>query len=110
MFLPPARVRIFLCRQPTDMRKSFDSLAALVREVVSGDPLSGDAFVFKNRDGDRIKVLWWDRCGFCLLYRRLEEGTYMFPEQGEVSAAELAMIFEGIDVSAATRRKRYIRP
>lgn len=110
MFLPPPSVRIFLCRQPTDMRKSFDSLAALVRDVVLSDPLSGHVFVFKNRGGDRMKVLWWDRSGFCLLYRRLEEGTYAFPEQKEISAGELAMILEGIDVRDATRRKRYILP
>ncbi len=70
----PELVRIYVCLTPTDMRKRFDSLAALVREGLGYDPLSGHLFVFRSRRGDRLKLLWWDRDGLTLYYRRLEEG------------------------------------
>jgi transposase len=125
--LPPS-TRVFLCLPPTDMRKSFDGLAALAVDVVRQEPLSGHLFVFRNRREDRIKVLYWDRTGFCLFYKRLEQGTFRFPafakasasrpgrvtttaadavSAGEIDAAELALILEGIDLNDAVRRKRY---
>ncbi len=115
--LPPS-TRVFLCLPPTDMRKSFDGLAALAVDVVRQEPLSGHLFVFRNRREDRIKVLYWDRTGFCLFYKRLEQGTFRFPGRvtttaadavsaGEIDAAELALILEGIDLNHAVRRKRY---
>lgn len=116
--LPPS-TRVFLCLPPTDMRKSFDGLAALAVDVVRQEPLSGHLFVFRNRREDRIKVLYWDRTGFCLFYKRLEQGTFRFPHRvattsagdadsaGEIDAAELALILEGIDLNDAVRRKRY---
>jgi transposase len=110
MFLLPPSVRIFLCRQPADMRRSFDGLAALAREIVRQDPLSGHIFVFRNRLGDRAKLLWWDRSGFCLFYKRLEEGTFQFPTSGEVTAGELMLLLEGIELSGAMRQKRFSLP
>ena len=75
----PELVQIHFCMQPTDMRKGFDSLAALVRDHLGCDPLSGHLFVFRSRRGDRVKMLCWQRDGFTLYYRRLEEGTFRFP-------------------------------
>lgn len=111
--LPPA-VRIFLCLAPTDMRRSFDGLAAMVPTALSQDPLSGHLFVFRSRRGDRVKVLWWDRDGYALWYKRLESGVFRFPEATasgavEVSAAELMLVLEGIDVRGVRRQKRYRR-
>ena len=110
-------VRIYVCLAPTDMRKSFDSLAALVREGLGYDPLSGHLFVFRSRRGDRIKLLWWDRDGLTLYYRRLEKGTFRFPAAGnpnarsiEVSAKELSLVLWGIDPASVKRQKRYQRP
>jgi transposase len=110
MFLPPT-VRIFLCREPTDMRRSFDALAALARDVIRENPLSGHVFLFRNRAGDRLKLLWWDRSGFCLFYKRLEDGTFELPNAcGEIHAGDLALLLEGIDLNHVTRKKRYTLP
>jgi transposase len=112
--LPPA-VRIFLCTRPADMRKSFDTLAALVRDSLKGDPLSGHLFVFRNKVGDRLKLLFWDSDGFVIYYKRLEEGTFQFPAAGhdggvEMRAADFAMLLDGVDLESVKRRKRYRRP
>jgi transposase len=106
-------LRIFLCTQPTDMRRGFDRLAETVRSALARDPLDGSLFVFRSRGGDRLKVLYWDRDGFALWYKRLEEGTFRFPRTAEgqaaieVKASELAMLLEGIDLRTVKRVKRY---
>jgi transposase len=108
----PASVRIFLCAGHTDMRRGFDTLARMVRETLAQDPLSGHLFVFRSRRGDRLKVLYWDRDGFALWYKRLEKGTFAFPEAAggaglSVSASDLALILGGVDLARAMRRERY---
>jgi len=113
MFTLPSSVQVFICLQPTDLRKSFDSLSALVSGVVSQDPLSGHLFVFLNRTRNRIKVLFWDRSGYCLYYKRLESGTFVIPQNYDtgasaaISVTELMLILEGIDLSNSRQRKRY---
>lgn len=119
--LPPS-VRVFLCLRPTDMRRSFDGLCAMVEELLQRDPFSGHLFVFVNRRSDRVKLLYWDRDGFAIWYKRLEEGTITLhasppPEEDgdqeregvEVRASDLAMLLDGIDLSSVKRRKRYKR-
>lgn len=107
--------RIYLCTSPTDMRKGFDSLAALVRESLGYDPLSGHLFLFAGRDKDRMKILYWDADGFAVWYKRLEEGTFRLPAPKkvgasvELKASELAMLLEGIDLTSIKRRKRFAR-
>jgi transposase len=108
-------VRIFLCTQPADLRRSFDGLAQLVRQFLDADPLSGHLFVFRNKAADRLKVLYWDRDGLAIWYKRLEEGTLHFPLAAdghgvEIKAAELAMLLDGVDLEQVQRRKRYQRP
>jgi transposase len=99
-----------------DLRKSFDSLAAIVRDTLGGDPLSGHIFVFRNRAADRIKLLVWEEDGYAIWYKRLEVGTFRFPlardtsPRVEVRAADLVMLLEGIDFSSVKRSKRYCRP
>ena len=75
---PPA-VRIWLALAPADLRKGFDALAELVRQHLRDDPLSGHVFVFRNRRGDRIKLLYWDTDGYVIVYKRLEVGIFRFP-------------------------------
>jgi transposase len=104
--------RIYLCTSPTDMRKGFDTLAALVKEFLGKDPLSGHLFLFVGRAKDRLKILYWDADGFALWYKRLEEGTFRMPRAGsddasvELKASELAMMLEGIDLRSIKRTKR----
>ena len=111
----PASVRVYLCLTACDMRKSFDSLASLVRSQMDLDPLGGHLYVFWSRRKDRVKILYWDRDGFAVWAKRLEEGTYALPfcESGEVrreiTAQELAALLSGIDLNQAKRRKRYNR-
>jgi transposase len=106
--------RIFLCLTPTDMRKSFDTLASVVREHLRGDPLSGSWFVFRGKRNNRLKILYWDGDGYALWSKRLEVGTFEFPQMTAgvagitIAAAELALILGGIALSAP-RRKRYRR-
>ena len=110
----PASVRIFVCLAPADMRRSFDGLAAMAEQVVAQDPLSGHLFVFRNRRGDRVKILWWDTDGYALFYKRLEAGVFRFPQRpgdgAELTRADLALVLEGIDLADAKRRRRYARP
>ena len=105
--------RIWVCTTPQDGRKSFDGLAAVVTGLLGRDPLSGDLFLFRNRRGDRLKVLAWQGDGFALYLRRLEKGTFAFPAadaaEVAVTATELAMILGGIDLGSARRRRRYER-
>src|SRR5262249_13769261 len=113
--------RVFLCTLPTDMRKSFDSLAGLVEQQLGQDPLAGDLFVFRSKRGDRLKLLYWDGDGLAIWYKRLEEGSFGFPQRAPQRAsvgahglvirpAELAMLLDGIDLTTVRRRRRYQRP
>ena len=95
-------VRIYLCTQPPDMRKGFDSLAAVVRDWLGHDPLSGHLFVFRRRRGDRVKLLWWDRDGLAVAYKRLEQGVFRFPTAGDPET-------RSIDPASVKHQKRYQR-
>ena len=111
----PASVRVYLCLTPCDMRKSFDSLHTLVREQLELEAFAGHLFVFTSRRKDRVKILYWDRDGFAVWAKRLEEGTYAMPFSAsgevrrEITAQELGALLSGIDLSQAQRRKRYRR-
>lgn len=110
----PNAVRIWLATRPTDLRKSFDSLAELVRQHLAADPLSGQLFVFRNKRADRVKLLYWDEDGFVIVYKRLELGTFRFPEATAagvaIRAADLQMLLDGVDLDSVKRRRRYHRP
>jgi transposase len=98
------------------MRKGFNSLVHLVQSVLQEDPLSGHLFVFRNRRGDRIKLLLWNTDGFLILYKRLEKDTFRFPasNDGEVTSVtvnttDLIMLLDGVDLQSVKRRPRYVR-
>lgn len=104
----PSAVRVFVARGATDMRRSFDRLAAEVETQLRQDPFSGHVFCFINRRRDRVKLLVWERGGFWLHYKRLEEGTFAATERAEMSARDLYLLLEGIEV--VHERRRYERP
>jgi len=110
--LPPT-VRVYLCLEHADMRRGFDGLSRMTLDIIDQDPFSGHLFVFRNRRGDRVKILYWDHDGFAIWYKRLEKGTFLFPpsDNGEccisMGAVDLALILEGIDISRIRRQKRY---
>lgn len=114
MFGLSAAVRVYLAKEPADMRKSFDGLAALASGALGLDPLSGHLFVFVNKRRDRIKILYWDRDGLAVWAKRLERGTYRIPPAAatrvEMTTAELAALLAGIDLNTARRRVRYTQP
>jgi hypothetical protein len=115
-----ASVRVFVCTQPTDMRKGFDGLSGLAEHVLRQDPLSGHLFVFRNRARNRLKVLYWDQDGLAIWYKRLERGTFQLPSDllpadgkpvgGEISAGELSLLLGGIELASVKRRNRYRHP
>lgn len=114
-------VRIFVCTKPADMRKGFDGLSGMVQEFLGQDPLSGHLFLFFNKRRDRAKILFWDRDGLLIVYKRLEAGTFQNLDPAsrteqrsgsaglELSATDLTLILSGIDLTTARRRKRYSR-
>lgn len=107
--------RIWLCTGPTDMRRGFDRLAEQAQSVTQQDPQSGHLFAFRSRGGDRLKLLYWDKDGYVLWYKRLEAGTFKLPKveatqpSVELRASELAMILDGIDLASVKRVKRFRR-
>jgi transposase len=111
----PASVRVYLCLSPCDMRRSFDGLHALVRDHLQLDAFAGHLYLFANKRKDRLKILYWDRDGFAIWAKRIEEGVFSIPsgEPGstrfEITIEELGALLSGIDLSTATRRKRYRR-
>jgi transposase len=112
----PHPVRLFLHTAPTDLRKGFDALSGLVTTAFDQDPTSGHLFLFVNRRRDRLKILYWDRDGLAIWYKRLETGSFQLPVVAhdavsiEMSSTQLALILSGIDLRSARQRKRYQRP
>jgi transposase len=104
---------IYFCTKPTDMRKGFDGLLALVKDHLHQDPFAGGLYAFVNRRRDRLKLLAWEGDGLAIYYRRLEQGTYQFPVVDSskpslvLSATDLSLILSGIDLLSVKRRKRY---
>lgn len=107
-------VRIYVATGTTDLRRSIDGLSALVRERFDLNPLSGHLFLFRNRRGDRLKILVWDHSGFWILYKRLEQGTFAWPAEAEAAPVEmrhqdLLLLLSGVDLASTRRRRWYER-
>jgi len=101
----PSSTRVFVYRDQVDMRCSFDGLSALVSTVLREDPVSGHLFVFLNRPRTHVKILYFDRTGYAIWYKRLEQGTFTRSEQAEIDYRELVCVLEGIE--NPRRKKRY---
>lgn len=98
----PAGVRVFVCTEPVDMRRSFDGLAVLARQRLGQEPQSGALFCFVNKRSNRLKVLWWDRNGYCVLSKRLHQAVFVVPGRGgeavgiQVDGRALATLVAGV--------------
>lgn len=108
-----ANLQYFLCCRPVDMRNGFDGLAGIVRNILKQNPVSGSVFIFINRPGTHIKLLYWDGDGFALFYKRLERGRYSMGEPSLtfpsrlISREELMMLLEGLSFKDMKRKKRF---
>ncbi len=113
MFFPEGQVRVHLYGRPTDMRKSFDGLYALTRQELGLDPLSGRLFVFINRRATQMKVLYFDRSGFCVWAKRLERGRFLSHWRGvmtrEMDWTGLKLLLEGIEPRVVRKRYEHMR-
>jgi transposase len=98
---------VYVVAEPVDLRKSIDGLALAVESSLGTSPLSGSVFVFFNRSRDKVKLLWWDRHGFWLAYKRLEQGRFRQPVNAAISRADLLLLLEGVDLSV--KRFREVR-
>jgi transposase len=109
----PTNVRLYLATQPVDLRRSYDGLSALVDGTFGKQAMSGDLFIFMNRRANQVRILFWERDGYVIMMKRLEEGTFRRAKttEGEdlveIDAGELAMLLEGIDAPTIKRRRRY---
>lgn len=112
-------LRIFVCTEPTDMRKGFDGLAGLITSRMKQDPLCGALFLFRNRRRDRLKVMYWDRDGMAIWYKRLERGCWQLPCDGparvesgsvQITAEQLELLLRGIDLNSVRHRARFRLP
>ena len=114
MFFPEAQVRVWVDTQPTDMRKSYDGLSALVKNTLHEDPASGHLFVFINRKRTQMKVLYFDRSGYCVWSKRLEQGRFQYRSSGAYKVAldwtQLKLILEGIELKNTRQYKRFQYP
>lgn len=118
MFNLSPSVRIFVSTKPVDMRRGFDGLFGLVQGLTGQDPYSGHLFLFRSQRGNLIKLLWWDIDGIAIFAKRLEVGTFRFPDVRfvdgqyqpiEIERGDLLMLLEGIDTNSVKRLKRYRR-
>ena len=114
MFFPESKIRIWLCTLPTDMRKSYNGLSALVKNALQGDPLSGELFVFVNRRQNQMKVLYFDRCGYCIWSKKLEQGQFVVRRspggKRQMNWTQLKLLLDGIEIKKARQFKRYSHP
>ena len=113
MIMPGAEIRVLVATKPVDFRKQADGLAALVQEALRENPWSGAIYVFRSKRANRVKLLWWDGTGICLLTKRLENGQFRWPAIADgmmqLTSAQLATLLEGLELSHTWPRE-VVRP
>jgi len=113
MIMQGGEVRVLVATKPVDFRKQADGLAAIVQQALAADPFCGAVYVFRSKRTDRVKLLWWDGTGICMMTKRLENGQFRWPpiEDGMIhlSAAQMAALIEGLEWSHGAPRDA-VRP
>jgi transposase len=113
MIMPSAEIKVLVATMPVDFRRQADGLAALVQEALRENPYSGAIYVFRSKRANRVKLLWWDGTGICLLSKRLENGQFRWPAITDgtmpLTQAQLSMLLEGLEWSH-TRPREIVRP
>jgi transposase len=113
MIMPSAEIKVLVATMPEDIRRQADGLAALVQEALRENPYSGAIYVFRSKRANRVKLLWWDGTGICLLSKRLENGQFRWPAIADgtmpLTQAQLSMLLEGLEWSH-TRPREIVRP
>jgi transposase len=113
MITAGAEIQVLVATRPVDFRKQADGLAAIVQAVLGADPFRGAVYVFRSKRMDRVKLLWWDGTGICLMMKRLETGQFRWPpiKDGtmKLSAVQLSALLEGVEWMQAERRE-VVRP
>ena len=110
----PTSTRIFVCTHPVNMRRSFEGLAKCTREILEQDPSSGALFLFASKRGNSIKAMWWDKTGYCILYKRLSRGFFELPPSASgaksvlIDAREFALILEGVELPSRRRQMKIV--
>ena len=114
MLFSEPQVRIWLCTQPTDMRKSYNGLSALVKHKLQDNPLSGELFVFVNRRRNQMKILYFDRSGYCIWSKKLEQGQFVVRDNSrgkmQLNWTQLKLLLDGIEIKKSRQYKRYSHP
>ena len=114
MFYPESHVRIWLCTQAADMRKSYNGLSALVKNTLQENPLSGQIFVFVNRRQNQMKALYFDRSGYCIWSKKLEQGQFVVRGapggKRQLNWTQFKLLLDGIEIQKARQYKRYSHP
>jgi transposase len=109
MIVPPTGVRVLVATRPVDFRKGMDGLAAYIQDALKTDPFSGVIYVFRAKRADRVKLLFWDQTGLCLLTKRLEDGKFRWPAVRDgvmrLSPAQLSALLEGLDWTRVHARR-----
>ncbi|MDB4224164.1 IS66 family insertion sequence element accessory protein TnpB [Granulosicoccus sp.] len=111
MLFPEGNIRVWLYTEPTDMRKTYNGLSALVKNKLHDNPLSGHLYVFINRRRTQMKILFFDRNGYAIWSKRLEQGQFVFHSSGEqkqsLTFAQLQCLLEGIELNNTRQYKRF---
>lgn len=100
-------VRVFVYKEPCSMHSSFEKLTALTRNQIKQEPTSGHLFLFLNKNRTSVKILYFDRSGYVIWYKKLEAGTFSRPEEGEIDYRQLSCVLEGIEEKRIVKKKRY---
>ncbi len=107
MLVPSARLRVYVCQEAVDMRKSFTGLIGAVRGIICQDPLSGHVFCFFNKNRNYVKLLFWDKSGYCIVAKKLVRGVFSHCSKSQISVVELMQVLDGVKLQSISSHRQY---